>query len=434
MAPRLQPDQAQARRVLGHGPGQDVTALAVDLPHPPHVPVVATRLQQRGERQLVEGRGPATGQELLADHRTDQSRRPQQPAETDPGGQGLAQRTQGQDPVGGESLQGAHGLPVIPELGVVVVLQDDPVDLRRPRDQGLPSLGSHHHPGGALVSRRDDDGLGARVTERVDVQACTVDRHGHRLHPRAPDYLVVLAGPGILEADPLDARAREGAQRQHETLPEAVDDHGVLCLGGAGTHATVVGRHHLPQPQGTRVVLVAHHRGRRRTPGLAQCPQPVPQWRGRQVGHAVLEVDLDPVPPRRGRAARSGGSWPAGRLAHPLGHPRAGAGRPHQVALGDELLVAGDHHAPGDLQLLGEPPRGRQPLARAQPPVAHRRAQLVLELVSEGGSVGPVQGQQQVRPFPRPGDAHPTLHPKWSDVARPKWTFRVGRVRATIDP
>ena len=88
----------------------------------------------------------------------------------------------------------------------------------------------------------------------------------------------------------------------------------------------------------------------------------------------------------------------------------------------------------GDPQLLGESARGRQPLARAQPAVAHRRAQLVLELVSEGRSVGPVQCEEQGRPFPRPGDAHPTLHAKWSDAARPKWTFRVGRIRATIIP
>ena len=147
--------------MFGHGLGQDVAALAVDPRHPPQVPVVAPRLHQRGERQLVEGRGAATGQELLPDHRTDQGRRHQQPAETDPGGQGLAQRAQGDDPVGRESLQGADGLPVVAELGVVVVLQDDPVDLRRPRDQRLASLGPQRHPGGALVSRCDENGLGA---------------------------------------------------------------------------------------------------------------------------------------------------------------------------------------------------------------------------------------------------------------------------------
>jgi hypothetical protein len=85
-------------------------------------------------------------------------------------------------------------------------------------------------------------------------------------------------------------------------------------------------------------------------------------------------------------------------------------------------------------QLLGESARGWQPVARAQPAAAHRHAQLVLELVSEGRSVGPVQCEEQGRPLPRPGDAHPTLHPKWSDVARPNWTFRVDRVRPTMNP
>ncbi|MCO1657624.1 hypothetical protein [Pseudonocardia humida] len=43
--------------------------------------------------------------------------------------------------------------------------------------------------------------------------------------------------------------------------------------------------------------------------------------------------------------------------------------------------------------------------------------------------VGAAPPRQRL-PFPRPGDPHPN----WSEVARPKWTFRGGRFRATIGP
>jgi hypothetical protein len=196
-------------------------------------------------------------------------------------------------------------LAVIAELGVVVVLQDGSVDFGCPCDQGMAPLGCQHHPGRPLVRRGDDDGSGAGSMERVDVEAVTADGHGNRMHPRAPNQLVVLAGPGILEADPLDARAPKGGQGQHESLAEAADDHCVFRVGGAGADAAVVGRHHLPQSQGASIPFVPHYRGRRGASGLVQGPQPVRQWRGPQVGHAVLEVDLDPVPCGRGRAGGS---------------------------------------------------------------------------------------------------------------------------------
>ena len=55
-----------------------------------------------------------------------------------------------------------------------------------------------------------------------------------------------------------------------------------------------------------------------------------------------------------------------------------------------------------------------------------------LELVPERACVAPVQREEQVRPVPRPGDAHPTLDPKWSTAAGPKWTFIMDRNRLTM--
>ena len=60
--------------------------------------------------------------------------------------------------------------------------------------------------------------------------------------------------------------------------------------------------------------------------------------------------------------------------------PRARARRDHEPALGRELPVGVADHAARDVEVGREHARGRQPLARHEPPVADRRAQLVLDL------------------------------------------------------
>ena len=225
MAAGLEAQEAQAGGVLGDGAGQGVATLAVDLTHPPYVPVVAARLDQGGEGHLVERGRAATGQRASRRPPPAQRRRHEHPAEADPGGQRLADRAQGDHPVGGESLQRPDGLAVVAELGVVVVLEGSSVDLGCPRDQRVAPLGRQHHAGRALVGRGDDDGSGAGVAGSASTsRPSLVDRHGTGIIPaRRTGDRSCSRRPRILEADARDARAREGAQHHVESLAEAAD-------------------------------------------------------------------------------------------------------------------------------------------------------------------------------------------------------------------
>ena len=82
-----------------------------------------------------------------------QPRRADQPAHPQRRRQRLAGRAHAHHPVGRQALDRAHRLPVVAELGVVVVLDDETVHSVRPLDQRVSSLGRQHHPGRRLVGR-----------------------------------------------------------------------------------------------------------------------------------------------------------------------------------------------------------------------------------------------------------------------------------------
>jgi hypothetical protein len=107
----------------GQHRGELVQAAAVGQPDPADLPVVATRGDEIGQDELVKrgGSGAEPGR-----HRVEQARRDHQPAEPQARGQALAGRAGVDDTIGRERLQGAHRLPVVAELPVVVVLDHHP--------------------------------------------------------------------------------------------------------------------------------------------------------------------------------------------------------------------------------------------------------------------------------------------------------------------
>ena len=359
MTTRREPGQPQCGEPLGHGGDERLATTLVGRAHPAQVPVVATRLHQPRERQLVESRRAPTGQRLGLDEIVHQVRRREHPADSDARRERLADRPQRDHAVGRQALERADGLAVIAELRVVVVLDDVAVDRPGPGHQLLAALRAEGHPGRALVRRSEHHGSSAGGREPRDVEAVVVDRDRHRLQAEALGDPVVVARAGALQADPLHATTRESREGQRERVPEAGRHHRALRGGGAGPDAAVVRRQHLAQPRVAAVGLVAHQGGRCDAGGLAQRPHPVADRRRGQVRDPVLEVDLD---------RRLGPHGHGCLLNHrrrglrALGHPRAGAHVGDEVTLGVQLLVGVDHEAARDPELVGETPRRRQPL------------------------------------------------------------------------
>ena len=192
----------RAGRVLGPGAAQ--------------VPVVAAGFDQKGQRQLVQA-GAATVGDVLAggDGRAVGRVRP---ASRGAGGrERLADRAERDDAVGGQALQRADRVAVVAELGVIVVLDDDPAASAGPRDQLLAAVSGEHDAGGPLVGRGHQDGPGAGALERGDVDAVVVDRDRHGGEAGAAACPVVeLPGPGSSKArvsTPLAASARSTSPR-----------------------------------------------------------------------------------------------------------------------------------------------------------------------------------------------------------------------------
>ena len=136
--------RVQPGRDPGHAPaaavqlgGEPVAAPPVGQPDPADLAVVAAGADELGQGELVQ-RGRARDQ--LRGHGVQQPRRDDEPAEAQRRGQALARGAGVDDAIGGQRLQRADRLPVIPELPVVVIFDDHPAPPRRgpaaPRVQG----------------------------------------------------------------------------------------------------------------------------------------------------------------------------------------------------------------------------------------------------------------------------------------------------------
>src|SRR5690242_11864590 len=110
----LQALRSEERRDLA---SQDVAPGAVEVARAPEVAVEAAGLDEEREGLLVQPGGPATAELLLLGQGVQQTVRRQDPADPDGRGERLADRPQGDDPFGGQALQGPDGLAVVAELG-----------------------------------------------------------------------------------------------------------------------------------------------------------------------------------------------------------------------------------------------------------------------------------------------------------------------------
>ncbi len=246
--------------------------------------------------------------------------------------------------VGRQTLQRADRCPVVAVLGVVVVLDDDRSALGGPANHRGPVPRGQDGPGGPLVRRRQDDGIGLAVPQQVDPDAVTVDRDPDHLEPgRACGREGVVTGGRVLQRQPFRARGGQHVDEQRHALRVAGADHHVIRFGHGAANPVQVAGQRRAQLRHAAPGQVAEHLVRGVSERTADGPQPRGPGEAGHVGAAVTEVDgrlgLARRTQRRGRRSRSGR------------HLRVPARTAAQVPLGGQLLVGLDHDPAGDAEV-----------------------------------------------------------------------------------
>ena len=207
------------------------------------------------------------------------------------------------------------------------------------------------------------------------------------------------------------------AHDEGERLGHPAHHHHVLGGGGGGAHPPQVGGElgaQLRHPARVAVVEpVVRHRGEH-VPYRGEPPLPG-EHRQIRRGRPVAVVRPPPVRGRERPPARAGPPGPDAVRAVPRRavavtgvavralvtghgerrHPGARAHPGDEEALGDELLVRLDHHAPGQAEVAGELAGGGEPLAGAEAAGADRVAQPAGDLGGDA-ALGAVDGQVQI--------------------------------------
>ena len=105
------------------------------------------------ERELVERGRAGVGGQLLRRQRGREPGRGEDPAEPQRRRERLRRGAEVRDALGVEPLERRERAAVVAELGVVVVLDHEPVGRARPGEQRVAPLGPHHRAGRELVAR-----------------------------------------------------------------------------------------------------------------------------------------------------------------------------------------------------------------------------------------------------------------------------------------
>ncbi len=280
------------------------------------------------------------------------------------------------------------------------------------------------------MSRCQQHRAGPGLAEAVHVEAVVVDGNWHSVQASPAGDDVVLAGPGILQRDLLDAALCQRGEDEAQPLAETRHDDSVLGDRAARPDAPVVGSDNLSQMPRTSRLLDTQLGGRQGPRRLRHRPTPGGQRRRAEIGDAVLEVGYGRRG-RRGRGRNDAGRFPSGPAGRHGGHPRPGADRRLDVPLGQQLLVDIDDRAPRDAEEFGQASSRRQTLAGAEASFADGCPQLVLDLSTQRTSTT-IQSHQKVGATAGPFHRHGTTVAKWSTQGPGKWTFRLDRISRTF--
>jgi len=336
------------RQGLGQRFHQNIPFGAVAHAHAAQVPVQLAPAEKIGEGVLVDPGDAKVHLPLALLHGVKQPGRHHQPAQPQRRREGLARRAGVDDVLRIHRLQRSDRRPVVPVLGVVIVLHGEPAGPAEPFQQRAPPLTGEHGAGRVLVRRRDDHRIDLRLFQPLDPHPVGVHRHRHQGEPRADHRVPHLVMAGILYRDPPGAPRHQGPAHQRATLAVAAGDHDAGRVTHHPSHAAQIVPERVAQHLGALRIGVAEvgvaHGGER----FAERAEPDRAGKGREIGDARAEVVLG-----LGGRCRPGarGFFPSSGAA---GNPRTGAGAELQVPLPGELRVGVRHDGAGDAQLAGQ--------------------------------------------------------------------------------
>ena len=302
MQARRDAGRFQLGQVPVQGGEERVPPRAEDGAHVPQVTVELAAGEEVGERQLIEDRRAAVGQQLGLGDRPDELPGQDQPTEPQARRQRLARRTGVGDAIGVQALDGADGCAVVAELGVVVVLEHQRARALRPCEYRRPRRRRQHAARRPLVRRREDEDVGVQVRHRVHADAVLPHRHADHLQvERLPDRPGVVDRRGILHGQPPRAAGGEHAREQVDRLRVAVRDDHRVGVGDGSADPVEVGRELGPELDRAAAVEIAEPLAGRLREDAAHRAQPSGAREGLEVAAAVAEVDDWPGRARRPR-------------------------------------------------------------------------------------------------------------------------------------
>ena len=284
------------------------------------------------------------------------SRGEDEPAEPQAGRERLARGSGVDDPLRGQRLQRAERVPVVAELAVVVVLDDQPAGARaptRPRSprRRAPAARRAGTGGPASAARRRP--IASRSTAAPSSSTssgASLSPHALRGARRWP------AGCSARSRASLAPRARSASQSSRNPCvkPEQTTTRsGVTATPRARATYSASAARSSGRPRGSRV---AERPGGRRASARRAAAEPGRARESRHVGRARAAgrtgSGASAARARRRRPARSR----AGRSATHVPEPCMAV----EPALGDELAVGLGDRVPREAEVGGERPRGRQ--------------------------------------------------------------------------
>ena len=193
----------------------------------------------------------------IAASELDQRAGSEEPAQPKPWCERLAHRAPVGDAVRIERLENADRRPIEAQLGVVVVLDQQPTAPPRPGNRRCASLGMEDDTKGILMRRAEDDGRHLAPRQEIGARAVLVDGERDDLQPGRGSSLAMVRKARILHRDATSAVAPERAAEQREPVQEPGAHDDPLWIRRRAAGAAEVSRELRPELGATAWIAVA---------------------------------------------------------------------------------------------------------------------------------------------------------------------------------
>ena len=364
---------AQVWEVLVKRADQRVTTTPVDVASASQMAVERSCLDELCQCELFGDRRAVVCLQLRARDIGHEVRRDHEPTETKGWRQHFAGGTDIYHSIGGQTLQSADRLTIVPIFRVVVVLDDDRTLPRRPVEQRGPTLGSEDGARGILVCRGDQHGPGIEPTKTINTDSAVVHGNAWGLQPARLDIRALIGVTRILDGDSAHSTLAKHTAQQADALRRTVAEHHSVLSGDGRAGAVQIGYERPPGHRTAARIRIVEPRVGQRDQCAAQSGQPGAARKQRQVGDSRPEIVQ-----RDDRRRFLGQRLTVNRAT--AGNARRRTLMRIQVAFGKQLLVRFDDNAPGHIEIGRKCSCRRQKCTRFEPTGLDRTPQFALQL------------------------------------------------------